>query len=332
MRYFSLVVVHRPRVSIGPCRWFTSGNMFKESYNGPTSLSIGGAKRDFHVAGVLKNPALGPSQVLWQTQSGPKVSNKKAVDITVIELGGPIAPLGDSKSGAQKSLSNPNPSKPIDNMSKEKLEKLRGHINRFFAKYPKFNHDPTKSYTEEFLRMTSEFGWSEGSEKYKIARKKLNTASVLQFNENFDKGHQEKNQKKGKMLRKWVALFNRIAIKDLVMPKTVPEFEERVKSVHTNICDVLEAGVTSGKSIDWENEVILSQYTLRTKRIFPREHPLAGSLLRHLLRHILSPSPTRGFEEEAPTQKRNQVEGRCIGNMFGFTLSLEPFGIECVRP
>ncbi|CAE6503815.1 unnamed protein product [Rhizoctonia solani] len=144
-------------------------------------------------------------------------------------------------------------------MNKAKLEKLRRHINRFFAKYPKFTHDPTKSYTEEFLRMASEFGWSEGSKKYKIARKKLNTASVLQFNENFDKdfdkdfyqGSEKENQKKEKerkMLRKWIVLFNKIDIKDLVMPKTVAEFEERVKSVHTNICDVLEVGDQEGIS------------------------------------------------------------------------------------
>ncbi|CAE7204811.1 unnamed protein product [Rhizoctonia solani] len=145
--------------------------------------------------------------------------------------------------------------------------------------------------------MTEEFGWPKDSEEYKIARKKLNTASVRQFNKNFDK-EDRSGSKEGETLRKWIKLFNKIDIKDSVMPKTVPEFEERVKSVHTNICDVLDADVMHKKSTDWGNEVTLSQYTRRTEKFFPRDHPLAGTLLRHLLRHILCPSPTRGFEKE----------------------------------
>ncbi|CAE6500327.1 unnamed protein product [Rhizoctonia solani] len=250
MRYFSPVVVHRPRVSISLCRWLVSGNILKGGYKEPARPSTEGYNRGLHVTGITQTPALGPSRVLWKTQSELKVTNERPVNSAVIHLGGPTAPLGDTKSSAQEDSSKTNPSRPIENMNKAKLEKLRRHINRFFAKYPKFTHDPTKSYTEEFLRMASEFRWSEGSKKYKIARKKLNTASVLQFNENFDKdfdkdfyqGSEKENQKKEKerkMLRKWILLFNKIDIKDLVMPKTVAEFEERVKSVHTNICDVL---------------------------------------------------------------------------------------------
>ncbi|CAE6471411.1 unnamed protein product [Rhizoctonia solani] len=202
-------------------------------------------------------------------------------------------------------------SRTIEN-SHKKLDQLRKHIKRFFAEYPTFTYDPTKPYTEEFIRMTQEFEWSEDSKEYKAARKKLNAASVLQFNENFDKEHKS-NSKKGndseskkerEMLRKWIKLFDRIDIKDPVMPKTVSEFEERVKSVHTNICDVLDADFTGEKSTDWGNEVILSQYTRSTKRIFSGKRPPEDTLLHNLLRHISSPSTTRGFEKAA-AQKKN---------------------------
>ncbi|CAE6444612.1 unnamed protein product [Rhizoctonia solani] len=241
--------------------------------------------------------------------------------------------LHGAKSGTQEALKSVHASETTRTRDEDKLGRVLKHIKRFFAKYPKFNYDPNKPYTEEFIRMTKEFNWTRYSEEYRNARKKLNTASVLQFNENFDSGEtgesnsggnkkksesggskksnsgdkkkksESEDRNKGKTLRKWVKLFNRIDLKDPVMPKTVREFEERVKSVHANICDVLHTDVAGGKATDWGNEVILSEYTLRTDKIFPRDHPLAGTLLRHLLRHINSPSATRGFEETSVRQK-----------------------------
>ncbi|CAE6432649.1 hypothetical protein ACGC1H_006774 [Rhizoctonia solani] len=324
MHYFSLVGLHRSCVSIGLCRQFTSRDVLGESYNRPM-LSKYSHFRHFNATAVPSNAAV--NQAPKQMGTEPKVTNKRN-KLSSVE-GSDVLPVS-TKSGAQEATST----SKTTNDSNKTLDQLRKHIKRFFAKYPPFTYDPTKPYTEEFLRMTQEFGWSEDSEEYKVARKKLNTASVLQFNENFDEEDKSKSKSKSKskgeskgeskgkskgkskdktkdtrreeerkMLRKWIRLFNQIDIKDAVMPKTVPKFEERVESIHTNICDVLDADVTCKKSTDWENEVILSQYTRNTKKFFPRDHPLAGTLLKHLFRHIWDPSATRGFEKKTKRRK-----------------------------
>ncbi|KDN39893.1 hypothetical protein RSAG8_08544, partial [Rhizoctonia solani AG-8 WAC10335] len=306
MQYFNLVTLHRSCISIGPCRQFNSGNVLRRSHNRPTRLSKGGYVRPFYATAISQNAVV--NQV--QTGAKPKVPIKKKRS-SVEKLAGSNVLLGDTKSDTKRALNNTDNSRTTDN-SHKKLDQLRKHIKRFFAEYPKFTYDPTKPYTEEFIRMTQEFEWLEDSKEYKAARKKLNAASVLQFNENFDKEHKSKSKKgndseskkESEMLRKWIRLFDRIDIKDPVMPKTVPEFEERVKSVHTNICDVLDADVTGEKSTDWGNEVILSQYTRSTKKIFSGKRPPEDTLLHNLLRHIWSPSATRGFEKAA-TQKEN---------------------------
>ncbi|KAG8706125.1 hypothetical protein FRC11_008495 [Ceratobasidium sp. 423] len=161
------------------------------------------------------------------------------------------------KSSTQRALDSVSTPEITQATDKVKLGQLRKHIEHFFAKYPKFNYDPTKPYTEEFIRMTEEFGWPENSKEYKNTRKKLNTASVLQFNENFDKefksggkrkpklegkkkesksgGKKNKSEsgdkKEGKDLRKWIKLFNRIDIKDPVMPKTIRGFEKHWEDI-----------------------------------------------------------------------------------------------------
>ncbi|KAG8729232.1 hypothetical protein FRC11_009256 [Ceratobasidium sp. 423] len=330
-----LVTLRCSCVSSDLCKRFTLGNTLQQHYNGRTRLPRSCAIRYLYASSTREKPAL--NRVLKQSEAEPKFAIEKVVPRDVKNLDHhPSSPPGDAQPGAQETLPNTNTSDTTQAMDKAKLEQLRKHIKGFFAGYQKFNYDPTKPYTEEFIRMVEEFKWAEDSKKYKTARKRLNTASVLQFNENFDSkpkkrksksegkkksesgekmksglGDKKKefnsgdkkresesgDKKEGKNLRKWVELFNRIDIKDPVMPKTIREFKKRVKSVHTNICDVLDADVIGKKATDWGNEVILSEYTCRTKKIFPRNHRLAGTLLRHLLRHIISPSPTRGFEE-----------------------------------
>lgn len=102
----------------------------------------------------------------------------------------------------------------------ERLHRLRKHLKRFFAQYPKFKYDPTKPYMDEFYRMKAQFKWDSKSEEFKEARRKLYDASVLQFNSNFD----EKNKKK---LKKWERLFSKIELLNpSPMPKTISEFKK----------------------------------------------------------------------------------------------------------
>ncbi|KAJ1301760.1 hypothetical protein OPQ81_008989 [Rhizoctonia solani] len=342
----SIFVLRRSYISVDPYRQFTSGNVFEPKCSKLATFYYGTSIRNFSTSLINQNPTL--NLVLRKAKDEPKTAGKEATNSDAKKSGHPGA-LSDAKSSAKEvALNNPDSSEITQTIDEAKIMRLRKYISRFFAKYTEFKYDPTKPYTEEFLRMVKQFRWEKYSEEYKTARKRLNTASVLQFNEIFDdvsksepikkefksRGKKEesnpndkgkksksqnnkesksadkkkesaaggkktpkpKNETKKKTLRKWIKLFNRIDIKG-PMPKTVREFKERVKSVHTNICDVLDSDITGQKATDWENEVVLSQYTRRTEKIFPRDHPLAGTLLRHLLRHILFPSATRGFEE-----------------------------------
>lgn len=59
---------------------------------------------------------------------------------------------------------------------------LRTHLEIFFSQYAGFKYDPAKPYMGEFYRMTNQFGWESKSDEFQEARKKINDASVLQFN------------------------------------------------------------------------------------------------------------------------------------------------------
>ncbi|CAE6444635.1 unnamed protein product [Rhizoctonia solani] len=263
---FSSNLLRRPRFSTDPRRRLIIILGIQQGYSEPIRHHNNSAIRGFHVDSIRQKPAL--NQVLRQAGANPNPasgeippsSKGKSLDLS--------NSLGGTKSNTQEVLDGANTSKVTQTMDKAKLERLRKHIKRFFAKYPKFNYGPTKHYSEEFIRMTTMFGWTKNSQEYGDARRRLNTATVLQFNENFgsvpETGEsesdgkrgksksedREESENKGKPLRKWIKLFNRIDLKDPVMPKTVRKFEERVKSVHTNICDVLYTDIAGGKATD----------------------------------------------------------------------------------
>ena len=67
-----------------------------------------------------------------------------------------------------------------------------------------------------------------------------------------------------------------------------------VTNTHVNIVDLLDAGGTKVVT-RFPSEKALSEYTLATRKFFPRENVRAGGVLRALLRRILHPpdEPTR---------------------------------------
>ena len=73
-----------------------------------------------------------------------------------------------------------------------------------------------------------------------------------------------------------------------------------VKNTYVNIVDLVDAGGTQVIT-KFPSEKALSIYTLKTRKIFPRENAHAGGLLQALLRRILNPP-------EEPSQQ-GQREG-----------------------
>jgi hypothetical protein len=64
-----------------------------------------------------------------------------------------------------------------------------------------------------------------------------------------------------------------------------------MEKIHVNLVDL----VCEPNNIRiFATEVDLSDYTMETGKIFPKENAYAGGLLRYLLRHIINPDVKRG--------------------------------------
>lgn len=57
------------------------------------------------------------------------------------------------------------------------------HLDRFFAKYPAFKRDPSKSAVTEFNRMREFFGWTKDNEEGRKASREFRDAMSKQFND-----------------------------------------------------------------------------------------------------------------------------------------------------
>lgn len=58
-------------------------------------------------------------------------------------------------------------------------------INAFFARYPAFPYDPTSPVMTEFNRLRTFSNWATGSRLEQRARRGLQDAMILQFNDFF---------------------------------------------------------------------------------------------------------------------------------------------------
>ncbi|KAJ3560000.1 hypothetical protein NP233_g11116 [Leucocoprinus birnbaumii] len=162
--------------------------------------------------------------------------------------------------------------------------KTMGPLETFFKRYSWFKYDPHESASAQFYRLTREAGWTREDHKRKVAWENYLEALVKQFN--FSYGDDEND------LTSWHSLLARINDDDL--PETVKECKSLIKGKFINLVDLVDARDNPGRSIrQFPSEVQLSQYTLSEHKVFPRDHVAAGSLLKYLLRNILSPSENR---------------------------------------
>lgn len=77
------------------------------------------------------------------------------------------------------------------------------------------------------------------------------------------------------------------------------KYSQIIQGLHINLVDLVDARNDPTKKIEhFATEFELSKYTLSTKKIFPRNHVDAGSLLEYLLRHIFNPGSVRRRRDE----------------------------------
>jgi hypothetical protein len=75
-----------------------------------------------------------------------------------------------------------------------------------------------------------------------------------------------------------------------------------------NLVDLVDARDDPGRIIQrFDSEVALSRYTLDEHKVFPRNHVNSGSLLKYLLRKILSPDSNRRDPTMPGRRKRRKL-------------------------
>jgi hypothetical protein len=88
--------------------------------------------------------------------------------------------------------------------------------------------------------------------------------------------------------RRWASVKRRV-FREIQQVRDLPlQVFQAVGKLHINLVDLID--VKEGTKVTkFPTEVELSRYTIKHKKYFPKEHALAGGLLKELRRHILNP-------------------------------------------
>ncbi|RXW17794.1 hypothetical protein EST38_g8055 [Candolleomyces aberdarensis] len=155
-----------------------------------------------------------------------------------------------------------------------------GPLENFFENYSyTFSYDSTESATSEFHRLCRVMSWERDDPEQKEAYEEFRDALVMEFNENFGTDAND--------LTSWQALCAAVRIDHI--PDSLAEARRAMLDIHVNLVDLTD-GVDPAEILLFPTEKALSEYTISTHKIFPRENVHSGSLLKELLRHIFNPS------------------------------------------
>ncbi|KAJ3730639.1 hypothetical protein C8R42DRAFT_568844 [Lentinula raphanica] len=150
-------------------------------------------------------------------------------------------------------------------------------IKAFFDNYPAFRYDGAKETMPQFRELCDQYGWRRNSQEGKEALNQIRNAIALQFNAIYGSD--------ANSLNGWHNLFR--ALQTPEIPETVQDCKERIKTIHVNICDLVDHFEDS-KPRQFPSAAILAEYSRTSEKIFPRENAYAGGLLKYLLREFFS--------------------------------------------
>ncbi|KAJ3927178.1 MAG: hypothetical protein NXY57DRAFT_965733 [Lentinula lateritia] len=134
------------------------------------------------------------------------------------------------------------------------------HIQSFFEQYPRFNYDPTRETMVQFRSMCRLYGWCHDSEERKQALEGVRDAIALQFNAFYGSG--------ANSLNGWHSLYRALRVQDI--PDTVKGCKEGIKTIHVNICDLVDH--KEDVPTKHPSEAALAQYSRNSGKIYPREN------------------------------------------------------------
>ncbi|CAL1699402.1 unnamed protein product [Somion occarium] len=181
--------------------------------------------------------------------------------------------LVKDKSAAGETDKKEGPNKGTDSKSTH----TRSHIDEFFRQYPAFDHQPEKAIMEEFRRMVEQLHLRD--DDLEVVHPRLKSAMVLDFNDFFGTDAHD--------LPSWWGLCGLLEIDPI--PNTVDECHKKVKQIHVNIVDLLEARRRGQEIRKFPSLAALRKYTKEEGKFFPREDAKAGGVLVGLLQHMSDP-------------------------------------------
>ncbi|KAJ1301762.1 hypothetical protein OPQ81_008991 [Rhizoctonia solani] len=194
-----------------------------------------------------------------------------------------LVPKAASHTGCHKFLTGPYPRRFLHMTNSAKSPTIEQHpfarcrLVAFFAKYPDFKYDPSKPFMDEFWRLVHTYKFGRHGKKYKLARREIKEAILLQFKDIY--GTHKCNE------GVWHQFFDAIGIDE--RPREIGLCYKRAKSIHLNICDLIDRPVTGVDVQKFPNVLELSRYTyedMSRPRIVPpiskKQDPIVGRLFR----------------------------------------------------
>ncbi|KAJ6576972.1 hypothetical protein DFH09DRAFT_1030899 [Mycena vulgaris] len=167
---------------------------------------------------------------------------------------------------------------------KPKLSPPATHLSNFFSSYPKFEYDPSGPASQQFRELRTVYKMKRSDPAANEAYHGYNRALGLTFSQQYGEDVDD--------LANWQKLCRTVEI--FPVPDSLEECERVIEDAHVNLIDLVDVHTTREAVHRFKTEQELSEYTMRTGKIFPRDEAYKGPLLRHLLRRIFHP-PREGL-------------------------------------
>ncbi|PWW75955.1 hypothetical protein C7212DRAFT_29675, partial [Tuber magnatum] len=158
-------------------------------------------------------------------------------------------------------------------------------LDQFFSRYPTFTPTPTTAVPPEdwsihhdFSRLREHKGWAEGTRQLSRAKGRFRQALVDEFNHIFGMD--------GRNLGNWQRLCRVVGVPEERIPGTITQCRKMLSIIHVNLIDLVETRYPGrGTPRRFQTLTDLRNYTLSTKKFFPREAS-GGGILGRLLREL----------------------------------------------
>ncbi|KAJ6509623.1 hypothetical protein DFH09DRAFT_1198974 [Mycena vulgaris] len=161
------------------------------------------------------------------------------------------------------------------------------HLEQFFARYPRFQYDPSAPVSAQYQAMCRKYGflrprtnsWEAKFEQEleaDAARVGFRLAMVWTFNDLFGTDVDD--------LKNWQSFCTVLDISPV--PTKLLACRAAVRDVHVNLVDLVDWGIARAEIHKFETLDELAAYTKKTGKFFPQSEAEAGGMLRFLLRRI----------------------------------------------